>query len=104
MLAPKRKGAHVDPNYRPGFVPQAKLRAMMDRLKPSPAVTPGSRQTRSSPKRALKPGKQTTPRGTAKQLAVFVCVASWGIWLCCWTMVAANMTAVHFGRDCFALG
>ena len=72
MLALKRKSPVLDPYYRPGFMPVAKVRAMMDKFKDVPVLTPRPRPKRTSPLRSLNLPTQRTSSGATSQAGVLV--------------------------------
>lgn len=70
MLALKRKGATLDPNYYPGFTPVAKIRQLLEASRASQKVhsaTDVKRKPRS-PSQSLP--KFVLPTGTAQKAGV----------------------------------
>ena len=97
MLSLKRKSPTLDPYYRPGFMPHAKIKAMLDRAKTSPPYAPRPGSVKTPVARTVGEQSQTAASREALGKGVSERVAPWGVSRCSLTICLMIETALCFG-------
>ena len=99
MLALKRKGVSLDPNYRRGFLPQAKLRCMLERMQSSPPAPPSAEVKSMSSRRSRSSPTQVVRTKGLPQAGVYWSWVAWNVGYCNWAQVAMIHVRCDLGHS-----